>query len=200
MPKKTLKIVILFILILGLTHFGIYLIQNQTLKKSYLFYNGGEGEDYFVRCNLNVFEPEFAKVFFALEQGHISFRRTKMFTQNDQEWESSYTGGATINNATLPKILKMVKKDCKQFQDSYRNPDPNGIEWGYSPVKPEPTEEELAQKRADDIIRMRDEILKMTDKDRQILKNKYGYDENFTDEEIYSWYESNDFSDFEPER
>ncbi|MCK5589296.1 MAG: hypothetical protein KAI16_03225 [Candidatus Pacebacteria bacterium] len=132
MKKKIIGLIILAISLV-VVYFGIYVIQNKALINSYVEYNEGQGENSFVRCNLSIFEPEFASVFFAMNQGHISFKKTSLFSQTKQEWENSYIGGTTIKNTTFPELLKMVKEDCYQFQEDYDNPKVNegGIDWGY---------------------------------------------------------------------
>ena len=139
MVKKILKILVLLILSLPLVYFGVYHIQNQTLKASYVSYNEGQGGDSFIRCDLNIFEPEFTDVYFTGDEGNISFKKTKMFFQTDEEWRQSRTGGTTIKNTTFPELVKMVKEDCDQFKQAKGEYHDKTMNWSYSKA---PSQEE----------------------------------------------------------
>lgn len=186
MVKRILKIVMLSILSLPLIYFGIYNIQNQTLKRSYVSYNEGQGSDSFIRCNSNVLEPEFANIYFAGDEGHISFKKTKMFFQTNEEWKRSRLGGTTIKNTTFPELVKMVKEDCSQFQDDYNNPDSNGIDWGYREAEPEIIPEPVSElKMAQDRVNeLRTLYYYLDDNFREKITEVYGDIETMTDSEL----------------
>jgi hypothetical protein len=195
MVKRILKIVMLSILCLPLIYFGAYYIQNQTLKRSYVSYNEGQGDDSFIRCNWNIIEPKFASVYFAGDEGHISFKKTKMFFQTDEEWMQSRTGGTTVKNTTFPELVKMVKEDCGQFKQPKGDFRDKTINWSYGPYTPEPekTPEQLQQKEMleraqeiSDVHYVLEEIY--TDEMRQNAIEKYGDWKDLTDDELLKWY------------
>ena len=135
--KKILKIISIVILLFIIIYFGIYFIQNKTLTNSFVKETNTilDNETKFIRCNWNIFEPEFAFVFDGgLNDAHMSFRKSKkMFYQDKLNWRKNKIGGTTISNTTFDNLLKMVKEDCYQFQkDSkdLKNP-PKEISWGY---------------------------------------------------------------------
>ena len=186
--KKFLIILTSLVLLAPIAYFCIYIIQNITLTKSYVTYNEGQGADSFIRCNLNIFEPEFASAFFAMEKGHISFKKTKMFLQTDKEWETSYTGGTTIKNTTFPELVKMVKEDCSQFQYGYDNPDPDGPRWTYTAA----TEEDFVeyQEPTETEIRVRDAIHSfkfLTEAQQAKVVEHYGPMGRLNVEELIEW-------------
>lgn len=146
--KKIIFIFTILIVVPIIIYFGIYLIQGQTIKKSFVNYNEGVGNDTFIRCNYNIFNPEFAYTFnlnLISEDGYefnkkmISFHKPKhLFSQTNEEWESSYTGGTTIQNTTFPELVEMVKEDCSQFRKGHGDYYGEDLAWSYSPYEPEP--------------------------------------------------------------
>ena len=146
---KNKKVISLMILIISLIviYFGIYFYQNYSLKSSFsketntLF----NSESKMIRCNLNIFEPEFAYVFGTDNDGHIAFNKTKkIFSQNYEQWQNSYIGGTTVKNTTFNNLLKMVKKDCSQFQKDKKEEE---ITWGYREYDRKAEEQKERQKQ-----------------------------------------------------
>jgi hypothetical protein len=76
-----------------------------------------------VKCDLfDIFSPKYAfvgeyndelnskKIFF------YKIKKESIFS--NQNLTDDYIGGTDIKNTTFPELLKMVKKDCSQFQKS----------------------------------------------------------------------------------
>ncbi len=128
MKKITISLMIILFSILMIC-IGIYLIQNQTIKKSFINYNGDNGDNIFIRCNYNILEPEFTYAVelnlitdngIEINKKMLSFHKIKkIFSQTELEWKNSRIGGTTVENTTFPELVKMVKQDCSQFQDNY---------------------------------------------------------------------------------
>jgi len=199
--KKLIKIIGLTILILAMMFFGLYFVQNHLFLRSF-------ERDYqeekirntqeLIRCNHDIFRPEYAFVF-DLGEGeskHIGFHKTKkLFFQIEQDWEDSRTGGTTITNTTFPELVKMVKEDCSQFQEDYDNPNPEtGIDWGYREADPPElpkTEHELeaekAQHRYDSIRALKYAYGEtFTDFQQEKFTEMFGDVKTITDDEIYA--------------
>jgi len=205
MIKKNFTIIIISIVILPLFYFATYLIQNQTLKKSYVDYNEGQGADSFIRCNLNIFEPEFTDIYFTGDEGNISFKKTtRMFFQSNEEWKKSRTGGTTIKNTTFPELVEMVKEDCSQFQKAYYDESEIGytddmtdtekterwhetelknINWSYSKA---PTQDEISQDKIDFIHRA---FSSLEDSVEKVFIERYGDINTMSDEDKFAIYD-----------
>ena len=153
--KKTVTITLAIIILLIGIYFAIYFIQNTTLLNSYTKERGMEfgKERFLIRCNLNIFQPEFAYVFGSDNDGHIAFNKiNKIFYGTYQDWENSYTGGTTVKNTTFPQLLAMVKENCYQFQKNkgYNVGNENTeIYWTYGKyTSPKPkTKEEIEREK-----------------------------------------------------
>ena len=172
--KKVIKILLL-ITILPVIYGVFCMLQNYQIKGALEKYNESELDDKhaLIRCNYNILLPEFAYVFFAMDQGHISFDQIKKVFWSTQDWDTSSTGGTTIKNTTFPELVKMVKEDCGQFQDGYDNPDPDGPAWTYS--KAETIEEQAESIRLYSFRNVRY---------MDIFKEIYGDMSTMTDEEL----------------
>lgn len=162
MIKKTLKAVVLLIFGAIIIYFLSFFLQNQIIKKSLEKFNGQplDQSNILIRCNSKFLEPEFAYIFFTGDEGHVSFDSLNKVIWKAEDWDNSYTGGTTIYKTTFDELIKMVKEDCSQFQESkgdWRKDET--INWSYSPYtppeepeesaepKPKRTEEELERER-----------------------------------------------------
>ncbi len=117
---KILKISSVTIILLSLIYLILLIIQNYTLKKSFVNYNEGKGADSFVRCNYNILNPKFASAFQYKDKIYISFKTPKrLFKATPQEWQNSYTGGTTAYNLPFRQALQMLKKDCDRFKKNH---------------------------------------------------------------------------------
>jgi len=136
--KKIIKIFIIILLLIPITYFGIYFVQNYSLKRSFAKENQQEFDKNFkfIRCNYNFLQPNFAFVFPFRTGGFISFEKSKKFLyQSKEEWDINHIGTTTIKNTTFPELLKMVKEDCSQFQKPKGDPKDKIINWRYSPAE-----------------------------------------------------------------
>jgi hypothetical protein len=143
--KKVIKITISILLIPPIFCVSLFFIQNRQIKHSLEEYNEAKINDVhaLVRCNYNILKPEFAYIFFAMNQGHISFDQVNKIFWKVSDWKNSYTGGTTVKNTTFEKLVKMVKGDCSQFQKGGRRGE---MEWIHSPA---PTENEIEKEKMD---------------------------------------------------
>ena len=212
--KKIIKgLIIISILILVSTIYQLFTIKN---TKQIIYNYNTEGKSQIVHdsiknyeitiCNLNIFKPKIAYVSYSRredrgERHHVSFYDFQKENIFFGQWNFDYTGGTTIRNTTFPELLKMVKEDCYQFQKPFGNYDDLIMNWSYSKAKPKLSEEEKKEKEEEkiqeDIEQKKEEISKLTEKKQKELKERYGYDENFTDEKFVRWVEDTDFTGFE---
>ena len=143
--KKIIKTGLLSTLILIILCLLGFYLQNYLVEKSLEKFNKEPlGDDYaLIRCNLNVFNPEFAYIFFTGDEGNISFDTLSKIIWKSEDWKQSYVGGTTIKNTTFPELVKMVKKDCEQFKKGHGDYYGDELAWSYSPyeLEPEKTEE-----------------------------------------------------------
>jgi hypothetical protein len=123
--KRILTIFALLVLGVLIIYFGTFLIQNSTLKRSISQDYGdnivfdGKIRD-FIRCNMNILKPEFAYTYKIGETADVDFYNSiNLFSQTEEEWDNSYTGGTTVKNVTFPELVAMVKEDCEQFKRGY---------------------------------------------------------------------------------
>ena len=161
-------------------YFSIFLIQNFTLKRSVSQDYGdnivfdGDIRD-FVRCNMNILKPEFAYLYKIGKTADADFYKPKhLFSQTEQEWDDSYTGGTTIKNTTFPELVAMVKEDCNQFQDGGSKGE---IEWRYSKA---PTQDEIKQDKIDFVHRA---FYQLEDNVKEVFIEKYGNVDKMPDED-----------------
>jgi hypothetical protein len=190
MLKRTLKILVLLILALPFIYISVYYIQNLTLKESFVTYNEGQGSDSFIRCNSNIFEPEFVDIYFTGDEGNLSFKKTKMLFQSDEQWRNSRIGGTTVTNTTFEELVKMVKKDCSQFQYGYANPDPEGPRWTYTGASSD--DEVEAQEPTEEERRLKEVLLgikHLTEAEKNKMIEHYGPIERLTAEELIEWWD-----------
>ncbi len=145
--KKVILLIIEIIILIGIVYFGIYKYQNHSLKKSFSIEKKESfKEAEFVRCNWNIFNPEFAYTF----PGTIGFYKSNnLFYQTKEEWNQNRTGGTTVKNTTFPQLLEMVKEDCEQFKKPKGERTDKTINWSYGKYKPpkEKTPEEIEKER-----------------------------------------------------
>ena len=199
MNRKYIKIIGVIILSLAIIYFIIFAIQNYTLKKSFAkeTHTIFDEDTQLVRCNWNIFTPEFAFVY-----GDLGFYNSKnMFYQTKEEWNNNRVGGTTIQNTTFPQLLAMVKEDCYQFQTGSKEIKEKGIIWSYSEAeskeekerrkkekeerirkekeaweKLSPEEKEKIMKEAEEEAKKIEEYRKLPDEEKlKILREKFGY-------------------------
>jgi len=140
--RKVIKVFISIIIMLLFFYSIFFILQNHEIKNALEKYNEAElnDEHALIRCNYNIMEPEFAYVFFAMNQGHISFDQINKIFWKAKDWKTSSTGGTTIKNTTFPELVEMVKDDCSQFQGGHGDFYGEDLAWSYSPA---PTQKEL---------------------------------------------------------
>ncbi len=173
---KILKISSVTIILLSLIYLILLIIQNYTLKKSFVNYNEGKGADSFVRCNYNILNPKFASAFQYKDKIYISFKTPKrLFKATPQEWQNSYTGGTTAYNLPFPQALQMLKKDCDQFKKS-KDVDINRIDsetyWEYTPYTKE-SEDESYQRYWQEIEKEEKERIRKIESGEIKVKSTY---------------------------
>ncbi len=198
------KIILIIFGILTLTVFSylvVYFIQNKTLIKSFSQETNTtlNEEVQLIRCNWNIFKPEFTFVFATDDGGHMSFRESEnIFWQSKENWRKNKTGGTTVQNTTFKNLLSMVKDDCYQFQKDYNWSETWGTEkektelrWQYSKLIKIDKEKE------------KKELEKQREKARKELK-KQGIDpDNIpipTNEEFRKMFKEDGFSDEDIEK
>ena len=145
MKTKIIKWIIVLSTITIVIYFGMYFTQNYQAKTSLDKFNKqkiGTARDALIRCNWNIFSPEFAYIWFDNE-GNISFdKQSKIFWLKD-DWGNTSIGGTTIKNTTFHQLLTMVKEDCYQFQKPRGNSSDKTINWRWVAA---PTEEEKKER------------------------------------------------------
>jgi len=193
--KKIVKIIIALTISIPILYLGVFLIQSHTLKNSFAKEQIAKFDEdtKWIRCDSRILEPEFAFAFGTGNGGRIGFYRSEnLFYQTEKEWENNEIGGTTVINTTFPELVKMVKKDCYQFQEDYDNPlvDKGGIDWGYREVEPPKTEEELKmekkQKYYDTIKGMKYQFDNFTDLQKTKFTEFYGDINSMNSDKIYS--------------
>jgi hypothetical protein len=161
--KKIIKVGTILLIVTGILYFSIFYIQNITLKNSYskeFNEDFKKNNTYFIRCDLNIFQPEFAFVS-EIGGGLISFEKSEnMFYQIEDEWERNEIGGTTISNATFPQLIKMVKTDCYQFQKPKGQHTDTTINWRWvtAPTEEERLENEQEKKRQEELYQKEIEV------------------------------------------
>lgn len=196
---KTGKILFI-ILIMILVPLTFLLLSDLLVKKSQAEYSLTDNSRQYIsydviRCNLLSLEYVFVDTYkdnhFEIYFHKIKFKN--LFSPNKINWDDNYIGGTDIKNTTFPELVKMVKKDCSQFQEDYNNPDPNGIDWGYreaEPPAPPKTLEEISEEeygnRLNSIKAMKIQYNELfTDLQKEKFAEFYGDINSMTDDEIY---------------
>ena len=183
------------IISIPIIYFGIFFIQNYSLKNSFAKEENTKFDEdtKFIRCNYNILEPEFAFTFGTGDGGRIGFYRPKhFFYQTEQEWDDNDIGGTTIENTTFPELVKMVKKDCSQFQKSKGNYTDETINWSYSSYTPEPVltpDEQAVKERQDLVENLRLELEWLSEDELKAVEEKYGITKRSMDKDFIEWYE-----------
>ena len=159
-----------------------------------------------VPCSFDLFSPAYGLITFAhyqypergidresLSVGFYNLSRNTIFSTN---WSAVRTGGTTVKNTTFEELLAMVKKDCSQFQETGSiSLSLDEMRWVYSAA---PTKEELEKERLKKIQEIKMEIATLNAEKKQELTDGYGYNPDFTDDELYEWAEQVDLTDFDP--
>lgn len=200
---KKINLIIIVALTLSIVYIGVYLIQNALLRQSYESNYTSLTASYIVssvlqRCDMNIFHPKFLRIthYKDIDEKDISFYKiSNLFSQTEKQWQASYTGGSSVRNATFDELLTLVKQDCSQFQDDFENPDPEGINWGYRAA---PTEEEIAYEKIRFINHKKRIINNLSPTKLEELKERFDYNPQFSDDELYQWAKEADLSSFEP--
>ena len=153
----------MLILTFSVLYVGVYVFQNIFLKKSfeteYISLKGTHIEyGKLERCNYNIFNPEFVRVMEykdTNEKDMYFYRPAHLFSQSNDEWKNSYTGGTTIKNTTFNELVEMAKDDCYQFQQGHGDYYGEDLAWSYSPYEPEPekTEVDIIRQQISDMLR-----------------------------------------------
>ncbi len=192
--KKYIKIGIILLVSILIIYFGIYQVQNILAKKTFEDYNkeklGEKTKSYLIRCNWNIFEPEFAYTFYWNNQGEVSFENPNIFLLfNKNVWENSYVGGTTVQNTTFEELLKMVKDDCYQFQEHGSIGTGENVPiWTYTKVE---SKEEIERRKQERLKRKQEKEEKlqemlnnMTEEERKAYEKEQERLKNRTEEEI----------------
>jgi len=170
--------------------FVLFSIQNYLAKKSlvkYIFsYNTDNLLNYAtVRCNLNIFKPEFAFIdkennkYTGKTNLSIDFHYVEdIFNIKGNDWTRYYLGSTDIKNTTFSELVKMVKEDCKQFKKSVGGFHDKTINWSYS----KPSTKKEVNKEIIQNIKI--EFQDYPDKVRDLFIKKYGNIESMSDAEI----------------
>ena len=166
--KLSLIILIFLLIITGYSYFQYFIkIPKVIATDSWVFKFPDKYEQYeIVKCNLfDVMNPEYAFVGILTVYGTRSYEVDFYNLEKNNpfsETKVNYTGGTTVTNTTFPELVKMVKEDCGQFQESYIDLtgyenyndlsseeqskiwpeiDAKNLGWTYTPYTPEPEEE-----------------------------------------------------------
>ena len=174
---KIIKWILVIIVSILIIYFGVYFYQNINLKKTFEEYNKEKlnKDEALVRCNWNIFKPETAYIFFAMGKGNISFDSVNKIFWSKDDWKNSYIGGTTIKNTTFPQLLKMVKEDCYQFQESGSiGIEETSIQWVYSKAESKEKIKKRKEREEERIKKEKEEWNKLSqeEKDKIIEENK----------------------------
>ena len=190
--KTAIKIVIgLFILgIIGF--FGIYFIQNKyEIKKLNNLFLGADIEKgdltkiQSVRCNWNIFKPEYAVVHDLFNNITREYNIYFFNQKNIFSFEIERIGTTTVKNTTFEELLKMVKEDCYQFQKSKGTPKDKTINWGYLKYdkRYEVTEEER-QKEMEEAKKEEERLRNLPPEEAEKNVREYLKEQGFNKEQI----------------
>jgi len=198
--KRTMKIIGIALLPLTTIPIILFFVQTYCLTHSFLKEQNTDirADNGFIRCNYELLEPEFVYLFSTGNGAQMGFYKSeRLFYQTEKEWDFNRTGGTTVKNTTFPELVKMVKKDCSQFQEDFDAEDPETqIDWGYreaDPPEPPKTQEELAEEEiiekhnnARRVLTFVNESLTNLQRDKFI--EFYGDINSMTTDEIYQVY------------
>ena len=156
--KKILIYSGILIVVLIIVYIIIFVYQNYKFKNSYenLIHKTLSKDELLeykrdiVRCNWNIFNPEFAYISGKIDPD-ISFHKPPFLLYDLKDSLQFYIGGTTIENITFEKLLEMVKEDCYQFQkdhnwaETWNKPEANTeLRWKWSRSE---TEEEKREEK-----------------------------------------------------
>lgn len=139
-----------------------------------------------IRCESGLLRGLYGFVyenkFKTITDEHIHFYQTMRDSIFSWTFNTQYTGGTTVKNTTFPELVKMVKKDCSQFQDSYFDKSELGdttgmndfekterwhetefknIRWTYSPYEPRPPEKHRVKRTEEQSEALRQQIIEL---------------------------------------
>ncbi len=180
------KIVLVYFSLFFITlafYASIYFLQNYYFKYKYdgltkKVLTTEEFKNYtydYVRCNLNIFNPEIV-VISSYYDPILTFHTIPIFPIYDiQSPLDYYTGSTRIYNLPFPQALQMLKKDCKQFKRS-KDVDINRIDsemyWEYTPYTKE-SEDESYQRYWQEIEKEEKETIRKIESGEIKVKSTY---------------------------